>query len=378
MDITSTIIKARAGLILDNPFFGSLALRLRLVEDATCETFWTNGTDMGYKPSYVQTLSLDQIKGVIAHEVLHCALGHIARRDGREHEQWNVACDLAINPLLLESNFVLPDGALVDQNFMGMGAEEIFGRLPPPKKGNGQGNGKGQGPAQDPGQCGEVRDAVNGQNVATPEEMSRIAAEWKVAATQAAAQAKGMGSLPGGLERTIKDFVEPKLDWRAILARFIQSSARNDYQWMPPNRRFVHMGFFLPSLRSDNLGDVVVVVDTSGSISDSEVAEFAGEISAILADFDTTTHVVYCDTGVASVEQFQQADLPLKLHPKGGGGTDFKPPFRWVTQKGIEPSCLLYFTDLYCSSYPPEPDYPVLWVATGRGRKPPFGEDIRL
>jgi len=121
-----------------------------------------------------------------------------------------------------------------------------------------------------------------------------------------------------------------------------------------------------------------VAVDTSGSISDSEVNSFASEISAILADFDTTTHVVYCDTGVASVEQFQQSDLPLKLHPKGGGGTDFKPPFRWVNKKGIQPSCLIYFTDLLCSSYPPEPDYPVLWVDTAGRRTPPFGEVISL
>ena len=170
----------------------------------------------------------------------------------------------------------------------------------------------------------------------------------------------------------------PAVDWREVLRRFIQTTARNDYRWFPPNRRYVAMGLYLPSLRSEELGPVVIVVDTSGSIDEALVAQFSAEISAILEDCrPEAVHVLYCDTAVAGVETLSPDDLPLELKPEGGGGTDFRPPFEWVEQQDIAPACLIYLTDLCSSRFPDPPDYPVLWAATTE-RMAPFGETLRL
>lgn len=394
------IKKARAGLILDQPFFGSLALRLEVVEDLTCETAWTDGKRLGFNPEFVENLNLDQIKGLLAHEVMHCACAHQARRQGREHDKWNMAGDYAINPLLQDSGFTLPGEPLIDPAYSGKSADEIYGLLPKPEpdqdqgqdqgqgqgdQGQGQGQGQGQDQGQqgqgggDPGGCGEVRDALgpDGQQPSQAD-LNQQAQDWKVAATQAAQQAKAMGNLPAGMERWVQELIDPKVDWREILRRFIDMNARNDYAWTPPNRRFVHMGLYLPSLRSEELAAIVVAIDTSGSISADELDQFASELSEILEHYDTNIDVLYCDAHLAGHEAFTQQDIPLELHPKGGGGTDFRPPFGWVDQQGIDPACFVYLTDLQCNRYPDAPGYPVLWVATDKGKQPPFGEVVYM
>lgn len=190
-----------------------------------------------------------------------------------------------------------------------------------------------------------------------------------------------MGSLPAGFERLVREIVEPQVDWRTILRRFVEDSARNDYSWFPPNRRYIHMGLYLPSLKSEELPPIVFALDTSISVSKKDLSHFAAEITAILEDFRTSCTVIYCDTEVASVEVFGQDDLPLELHPKGGGGTDFRPPFAWVDEQRLSPSCFIYLTDMGCSRFPDTPPYPVLWAAVGcRGKEPkvPFGELVKI
>ena len=170
----------------------------------------------------------------------------------------------------------------------------------------------------------------------------------------------------------------PQLNWAELLRRFIELSASNDYSWSPPNKRYIHAGLYLPSTRAQDLPHTIVAVDTSGSISPAELDQFAAELSSILYDFDTIVSVVYCDSAVSGVQEFARMDLPLKLSPKGGGGTDYCPVFSWVEENGIQPACLVYLTDLECNRYPAEPYYPVLWVTTSPNRLPPFGERIQL
>lgn len=388
------INRARAGLVLDSPFFASLLLRLQCIEDASCQTAYTDGKVIGFSPNFISKLSLAQTKGFLAHEVMHIALEHHLRRQERDPQNWNIAADYAINDILLSCGFELPQGGLT-----GMGtdksAEYIYARLPQQHgqgQGQGQSQGKGQGQQQqgkgqsqgngqqqDPGGCGEVRDAknANGQAV-SPAERERLSAEVKVMVQQAAQAARAAGRMPAELDRLVKEIVEPKVSWSEVLRRFIQASAKNDYRMMPPNRRYIHRGLYLPSLRSDELPEVVVAIDTSGSIGQREIDQFAAEVSAVLQDFDTTVSVLYCDTDIHSVEEFKREDLPLTLKPIGGGGTDFRPPFEWVEREGRTPACLIYLTDLYCNSLPDEPSYPVLWANIGQERTMPFGEVINV
>ncbi len=388
MKAKEMMAKARAGLILDMPFFGSLALKLKLVEDPTCDTAWTNGVSMGYNPAWIESLSLDEIKGVVCHEVMHCANQHQNRRDNRDGPRWNMAGDYAINSLIEGCGLALPEGRLLDPAYNDMAAEQIYNRLPQGGQSEGQqgqsgGNGGqgGQGESSDPGGCGEVRDTPgeSGQP-SSPADKEQSSQEWKIAVNQAAQQAKAMGDLPAGLERLVNEIVNPKVDWRETLRRFVDTAAKNDYRWFPPNRRHIHNGLYLPSVRSEELGTLTVAIDTSGSIGQEELNQFAGELTSILEQYRADCTVIYCDAKVAGVEHILADDLPLDLKPKGGGGTDFRPPFKWCEEQGENPTCLVYFTDGYCNRFPEEPAYPVLWVKYGNydGFDPPFGETMNL
>ena len=413
------ISKARAGLILDQPFFGSLALRLELKEDSTCKTVWTNGRVLGFNPEFIGGLTLDETKGVIAHDVMHLANCHHTRRRGRDPELWNKSGDYAINSILEESKMVLPACRLRDPALDGKSTEEIYSVLSDqpgdegePNKGgtgdqgqdgspSGQGGGgqdpngqpsgdQGSDPGQngpsdqgaggDPGGCGEIRDFPGEDGgPANSSELAQQEQEQKIAAVQAATQAKARGNLPAGIARMVQEIANPKLDWRTILRRFIEMSAKNDYTWSPPNRRFIHMGLFLPSLRSEELKEIVIAVDTSASIGQAELDQFAAELNGILEEFETVATVIYCDAKIAGIEVFERETLPVKLQLVGGGGTDFRPPFKWIEENGATPTCLVYLTDLECSRFPAEPDFPVLWVSTEAGsRVPPFGEVAEL
>lgn len=393
MKASDKVAKARTGLVLDNPFFGSLALRLQVIEEA-CGTFATDGIHLWYDPEFVDTLDLETTKGILAHEVMHCALGHTARLKGRDAEQWNRAADYAINPLLLDAGFKLTEGALNEREYRDMSADKIYKLLPTPKSGEGEGGGSGKPgeqdgksgsgkPGQNPNGEGEVREPKNDDGSSkSSSEMKQVEQEWKVAMTQAAQTAKKAGCLPGNLERLVTELVDPKVNWTEILRRFVDSYSRNDYAMFPPNRRYVSMGLYLPSARSEEMGTICAVMDTSGSVDNETVRQFASELQDISFHYRTETKVIHCDSAVRAVEEFE-VDEEISLHPKGGGGTDFRPPFKNVDESGQRPACLIYFTDGYCHSFPEEPEYPVLWAIYGRGSyggafEPPFGEVVNI
>jgi predicted metal-dependent peptidase len=158
MNPKEKISKARAGLVLDMPFFGSLALRLDIQEDASCPTAATNGRIMFYNPNFIEKLPLEQVKGIICHEVMHCACAHHVRRQGRDAQKWNIAADYVVNQILEDCKISLPPGRLLDPAYKGMNADEIYNRLPDTDTQAADGGEQGS----DPGGCGEVRDAVPG------------------------------------------------------------------------------------------------------------------------------------------------------------------------------------------------------------------------
>lgn len=379
--------KARAGLILDQPFFGAIALRLQLKADPGCGTAWTDGQVLAYDPSYIKEISLDEVKGLWAEEVLHNGLCHHTRRGQRDPKQWNQAADQAIFHILKNSGFALPDDCQPDPRFKDRSAEDIYNLIGQDKKPDPQGTPdqgpQGQQPGRQPGQGrGDVRDATGDQGQALgPQDLAQEEQNQKVALSQAAQQAKACGNLAGDLVRLVQELVHPKLNPYDILRQFVEMSALNDYSWTPPNRRYLQQGFYLPSLRSEELPAVVVAVDTSGSVDQAELDQFAAEISGILEAYDTTITVIYCDSTMqGDPETFTREDLPLTLQARGGGGTDFRPPFKWVQDEELEPACLIYLTDMDCRRYPVDPGFPVLWakIGTWPTDPPPFGEVIEI
>lgn len=362
------LIKARTGLLVDSPFFGSLALRLELVEDTAAGTAWTNGRELGFDPVYIEGLSMNALKGLLAHEVMHLALCHHTRQGSRDHHIWNVACDHAINHLLVDAGFTLPGNVLLDPGYKGLGAEAIYEVLP-----------ELHGAEPTEAGPGEVRPLPEGT---TPADIKLEEQQWKIAVYQGRQQAKAMGRSPGpGLDRAIKGQVTPQLDWKVLLQNFVDHATRTDFSWMHPSPRYILSGVYMPGLHTKKPGSIVVAIDTSGSVSGTQLDGFASEAAAMLEAYDTELRVVYADRQVQGIETFSRADLPLTLTPSGGGGTDFRPVFELVKSKGWTPCCLVYLTDLCCSRYPENiPDFPVLWVNTEmyRPREPPFGQVIDM
>jgi len=372
MKAKEKMVKARVGLVLDSCFFGSLALGPNLKEDTTCKTLWTDGKTIGYNPKFVDSLRMPELKGTIAHEAMHIGAGHHARRQGRNAKQWNIACDYAINDILINAGFTLPAGALSGFG-TDLSAEAIYANLPPPQDGGSDGD-------QDPGGCGEVRDVPgDAGKPATPSEIAKAQSDAKVAVSQAEAAAKMMGNMPAGLDRFVEQTLETRVPWREVTRRFIDQAAHNDYTWTRPNRRYMQSGFYLPSLYNQEMRPLVIIADTSGSILGPEFDQFGAEISAIIEDTHVEATVMYVDAGVANVETFSPDCLPVVLHPAGGGGTDFRPGFAEVERLGLAPSCLIYLTDGECNRFPEQaPEYPVLWAVNRPHFSPPFGETIEI
>ena len=427
------IVRARTNLLLTQPFFGSLCLRMDPREDRRCATAWTDGRTLAYNPHYVAGLRDEQVEGLMAHTVMHPACQHHTRRNGRDSGLWNIACDHAINWILLDAGIELPPKYLDNPAYHGLTADEIYavlhshggeedrpflsdkdgesdgevdwdGATGEPGQGDdlgddaetGAGEAGGDGlvedgaagddPAEagseqpgDPGGSGEVRDGEK-QTEGGASDESGSDETWELALAQAAQNAREIGDLPGSLERLIGETLDPVLDWRELLSRYINDRARDDYSWSPPNKRFLHLDVILPSLSHRKLPEVVLAIDSSGSVTGPEMDRFAAEVSGILEAFDTTVHVVYCDCEVKGTAVFGRWDLPLELAPEGGGGTDFRPAFAWVEGQGLDPACLVYLTDLESLGFPDrEPEYPVLWARVGQGGKtPPFGDVIEI
>lgn len=398
--ILGRIVQARSNLILDDPFFGVLSLRLDLLSDPTCKTFWTDGRSIGYNPDFATSLTLPEIEAVFCHEVLHVANGHPWRRGDRDKEKWNVACDEAINPIIVEAGKTLPAGVLLSPQYRGMSAEEVYGLLPEDSgkddksqdqgqdsqgqssQGQGQGQDESQDESQGQGQdesqgqdeqsqpsCGEVRDAP-------ADDAEALEAEWQVATFQAAQAAKSQGKLPASLEKIVEELRKPKIDWKAALRRFVQQALRDDYSWRTPDPRYVPAGLYLPAVRSEQMPAIAVGIDASGSVWDKQ-EEFAAELTAVMDEVSPELLVViYFDAVVQHVEEFQRGET-VTFTSRGGGGTDFRPVFEHIDRENVEPACMIILTDLYGTFPESEPEYPVLWVAT-TDIQPPFGETIRL
>jgi predicted metal-dependent peptidase len=259
--------------------------------------------------------------------------------------------------------------------------------------GGGGGGGKGDHsrggrPQQGEGQSGGSRaeqkqEDKGGKNGAgkppplTHEEREQLAVQWRQRLAGAAQQAMQAGKMSGALARLVDHLLQPQLPWRMLLARYLSSTARDDYNYTRPSRR--EGSAILPSLRSSQI-DVVVALDTSGSVSDGEIRQFMSEVDALKGQVRARVTLVACDAALASdgpwlYEPWEEFKLPREF--PGGGGTDFRPVFDWLAREGKRPDLLVYFTDAEGSFPEREPDFPVIWLVKGRC-KVPWGQRIQL
>ena len=350
---------ARSQLLLNkgHGFWGTLALRLKLVERPDIPTLAVDGKHVFYNAAFVDKLSDSLVRSALAHEVMHCVFDHMRRRADRNPKKWNHAGDYAINLVLQDSGFEIGSNWLLDPAYRGMSADEIYNMLP-------DDDGDGDDALD------EILPSADGEGEAA-------AVEWQIATIQAATAAKQAGNMPATLERFVEQMTAPKVDWRDQLRQFVNQISRNDYAWTRPNKRYLSAGLYMPSLYSESMGPIVIGVDTSGSIDDKTLQMFGAEIRAIAtATMPERIHVVYCDAAVAHVDEFEATD-DMQFAAHGGGGTAFQPVFDYVAEKGLQPACLVYLTDLYGDHNFAAPGYPVMWACTTE-QVASFGDTIRL
>jgi predicted metal-dependent peptidase len=401
--------KARAALVLRDPFLASLALRLDLQESDAFPTAATDGISLYYNPKYVADIAEkygdheapEYYKGLWFHEVMHPAFGHHVRKGSRDHKLWNLACDFVIDIVGTKAGYKIPD-ALIRKEFEGLSAEQIYpliqqeqeeGKCPACGKSEDGKDASGQ-PTGDQCQCegkgnGQPRGAgevlpfpgKDGQEASSGDQEQQQQ-EWKVALVQAAQTAKVCGKLPGGMEQLVQELTTPKVPWREALARWLTEVSRNDYSWSQPNHRHMVRGIYLPHLKSETIGLIGIIWDTSGSVGPKEATMIASETQGILSEYQQVEcHLVHVDSKYQGEQRITQDDVPLDLKPLGGGGTCFRPGFKHIEDNDIDVVGVIYMTDGGASSYPDvPPDYPVVWCLTEKNSyfDPPFGEIIHI
>jgi predicted metal-dependent peptidase len=365
-------------------FFTSLALGLEPQVsppgDEQTETAATDAKRIVFNPEWVLGLTPEERYGVvIGHEPMHCAMEHFARMLGMEDAQTaQIAADLEINPICRDAGFTLPPGALFPGEGeyanlpLGKTMEEYYALLQhdkdkqQPEQGQG-GDGLGQ---QDPGGCGGVMPAPDKASA------EQAANSWKGKVASAAQSASKRGDLPGELQRWIDRVLKPRVDPWEILRDYMTRAAKTEQSWARVNRRHLARGLYLPSRYGEELGDVVLLVDTSGSMDDEQIARIAGFLEEVLAANPGRLTVIYHDYRVQGVASWTPDDGPLELHPVGGGGTSHVPAFQEIANRMLEPSVILAATDLE-TRFPDDPGIPTIWVGTeDNGLRPPFGQYV--
>jgi predicted metal-dependent peptidase len=397
------IQRARTTLLLDHPFFGTLLFRLGARPRSSIATMATDGVSLFFNSDFVDNLHAAELAGVLAHEVMHPALAHHTRRGGRDPKRWNMACDYAINPMLLDAGLTLPKDVLLDHRFRGMSAECIYNLIEEQEnQGGSNGDPESQNASADgaaseqeseeqsddpspdgeptapttPGGFGQVLDAPKPEEDEGPTVAEQTRA-WQIAVEQAENVARLAGKMPAGAVRSLEAAEAAGVDWRELLRRAWSETAPTDYSWTRPNRRHIWSGLYLPGVFSDGVGEIAIAVDCSGSVSARRLGLFEAEVRSILeGQRPHRVHVLYFDAEVQKTELYQAGE-PISLTPVGGGGTDFAPCFRWLDERGIVPQTLVFLTDLWGAFPGAAPAYPVLWASTGSGSAP-FGQVIPM
>jgi predicted metal-dependent peptidase len=346
------LTRARISLLLQQPFWGTLATRL-ILKDATddadgwCNTAATDGRYFYYNRNFIMKLSKPETIFLVAHEVEHCVYDHMSRRGSRKPKMWNAAADYVINWELHENNVgKLPDPktsgvqACFDAKYKGMFAEEVYELL-----------------LNDPDQKFPEFDIHlepgDGRGEPMTEEERRVLGDEIRNAVMQAAKAAGAGAVPMGVKRMLKDLTEPQMDWREILNMQIQSMFKNDFTWSKCSRKSQSSGIYLPGTKEDIRVEAAVAIDNSGSMNDDMLRDLLSEVKGIMEQFPDFKLRVWCfDTQVYNEQMFTPDNLDEidEYELKGGGGTSFECNWEYMKAHDIMPERFIMMTDGYPNS----------------------------
>lgn len=492
--------QGRISLVLYHPFFGTLAMVLKLIRNETLAVLAaTDGAHLMYNPARCSILTMPEIIFVWAHEVMHCAMGHHVRRGNRDHDLWNIACDYVINYVLVDAGLQMPRGVLYDLRFKDMSAEQVYDILfqeyqqqqqqneeeeddneeresdqdssEQDQEGDNEGSSEGDSASQESGEdqdecddcnedsgdgdggdqdtdgdaseddssvhedqeAGSSEDASESSgeseqesdeadegveqgkghpsrsivpaddprlqasrmtgtvedfqgdentpddNIVTQTQRDNEEQSWRTVVIDCAQVAKAAGNLPGSIATFVQQMKAHKVPWTELFRNFMERSTQSEYTWKLPNRHYIVRDLYAPSLNKGSIENGVIAIDTSGSTT-NYWPRFSEEAGGVLQDFDTELTFLQFDTAITKVDEISSADgFPERYEMRGGGGTYFAPPFKYIEQNNLDPKFMVVFTDGYlCDAYPPEPSYPVFWIMTpdGKSEAPPYGEVV--
>ena len=379
------LTKIKIQLQDEQPFWAYLILKLQMQEDTKgyLPPYAGMGVNawgkMYWKKEFVDNLNDNELKFVLAHEVGHLVFAHLIRKGVREVIPFNVAADIVLNDVLCHNNFIPPKDFLLPKNHeITLGkvvikdtdkktAEEVYDEIPRENFPNGQGY--------------NFDDHSYDDNMSESEK-AKVKEKWKDATMEAAVYSKQRGKLPGGMESIIGDLMNPKFNWKQLLRKFITNTLPFDYSFSRPNRKIP--GYILPGVMKETV-DIVVHIDTSGSISNKELNEFMSEIIGIATSHQNLNMtLIECDSEIQQIIEVNSRNISkLKnVKIKGRGGTSHKPVWDYLKKK--KPHCKLFvsLTDLYSDiELSDKPRCNVIFITPSGDYvvdKSPFGKILKL
>jgi predicted metal-dependent peptidase len=369
--------------IMGNPKYIALAgvmmIGNREVKDGV-PTAYTNGRDEVYGTEFVDKLNDAELRGLVLHECYHKLYRHLTtwrHLYDKNPTLANMACDYVINIKIADDNkdgfAKLPDGGLLDEKYRDMDSAQVYNLLRE-ELSDEEIKRYGQGSTDEHG--------WDDARALSDDEKRELAREIDEAIRQGALAAGKYGT---GGDRDFRDLLETKVNWREVLREFIQTTCSgNSYStWRRPNRRFISSGVYMPSGIDESVGELVVAIDTSGSIGGKELGQFLGEVKAIC---DTVkperVRVLYWDTQVCGEEVYEQDELDRLItstKPKGGGGTDVTCVGKHIRDTGIKSQAAIVLTDGYLGNDWGDWSIPVLWCIVGnRSATPSVGSYVHV
>lgn len=371
------------------PFYGRFLLGLRRVEETGgyplgvtvrdgVPTLAVNAPLFGAEPLEIQ-------EGLLEHGIKHLIHLHMFRRKGRNSHDWDLACDLAINPSIdhLPADALLPRAFRLEE---GLAAEEYYSLLVDPfDTGNLQGYGTGSASRDEGGKEEAGKDAEH--PAATADDHAiwddadatpvRLAEEVVRGMVRDAFRACD-GEVPADIRQVVTGMLAPSpIPWRQVLRQFVAAAGRTGRQttWMKEHRRFLHI---TPGVRKMRRLNLLVGIDVSDSTNIVELREaFARELVRISRGREAQITVLYANSRIQRIEGFRGAASVAEIY-EGGGFTDLRPVFDYARTMRPLPAAVIYLTD-GVGPAPERMEFPTLWVLTRDGEKPvPWGVEVRL
>ncbi|MGE4418272.1 MAG: VWA-like domain-containing protein [Sulfurimonas sp.] len=366
-NIQTKISQAKSKLLLSHPFFGAVAAKLEVVQNDDIQSFKSNGIKLEYNSDFLQKLEPSQMEFVFANGAMHASLAHEERKNGRSGWLWQLATDYAINDMLVQNGLNRPDEAHYSKRFSGMYAEEIYAELKEDIL-----RDELEYEADD---VDDMQESKKEQNTPQNEDILNEQLFEEFAKAKLEDEMKS-GEVPLCIGRFFKILSEGKIDWRNELRAALDRHHKDDFTLLPPSKKFLYKGIYLPSCISKRF-QLVVAIDSSGSVDEKLLSEFLSELNFLMLTIPNfQIDMFVCDDKIRTHKTFWGGDI-LEADIKGGGGTDFRPVFEFVDRELSDVKLLLYFSDLDGIFPHDEPNYEVKWIAS-KERDVPFGTVIML